>query len=95
MIDATADKNGLTISTTGNIRMRIHAKGLDSTKVSQTSWDLPGLKIAVTSDPHGPFSIEKADENLNEYFKVTDNMIDLVYPGITNMRLEIKPDADR
>ena len=81
MIDATADKDGLTISTTGNIRIRIHAKGLDAAKVSQKSWDLPGLTIVATSDPHGTFSVEKADENLNEYFKVTDNMIDLDYPG--------------
>jgi hypothetical protein len=95
MIDATADKDGLTISTTGNIRIRIHAKGLDAAKVSQKSWDLPGLTIVATSDPHGTFSVEKADENLNEYFKVTDNMIDLDYPGITKMRLEIKADADK
>jgi hypothetical protein len=95
MIDATADKQGLTISTTGTIRLRIHAKGLVAAQVSQNAWELPGLHVAVTSDPHGVFSLEKADDALNEYFKVTDNMIDLVYPGITQMRLDIKADADR
>ena len=32
MIDATADAHGITISVTGTIRIRIHAKGLDHGK---------------------------------------------------------------
>ncbi len=95
MIDATADKQGLTISTTGTIRLRIHAKELVASQVSQTVWELPGLHVAVAADPQGTFKVEKADSSLNEYFKVTDNMIDLIYPSITKMRLDLKADADR
>jgi hypothetical protein len=79
MIDATADAHGLTISTTGTIRVRIHAKGLDPAKISATGWDLPGLRVAITSDQKG-FSKEKTGDNA-----------DLVYSGITGTRWEITP----
>lgn len=95
MIDATADKSGLTISTTGTIRLRIHAKGMDPSHVSSTLWDLPGLRVSVTSDAHGTFSRERADPDLNEYFKVTEDMIDLVYPDITRMLMDIKAEPDK
>jgi hypothetical protein len=78
MIDATADKDGLTISTVGTTRWRIHAKGLVPAKISAAIWDLPGLKVTVTADSKN-FSVEK-----------TDDGIDLVYSGITGMRLNIK-----
>ena len=45
MIDATADKEGLTISTTGTIRLRIHAKDMVQTKITATEWELPGLHV--------------------------------------------------
>jgi len=77
MIDAKADEHGLTISTTGTIRLRIHAKGLSQGKISATDWELPGLSVAVTSDVRN-FSLEKAEK-----------AVDLVYSGITSVRLEI------
>jgi hypothetical protein len=79
MIDATADERGLTISTTGAITVRIHAKGLDQTKIGSTSWELPGLKVAVSSDAKS-FSIEKVDDS-----------VDLVYSGITGIRWDVQP----
>jgi hypothetical protein len=94
-IDATADEKGLTISTTGTLRLRIHAKGLAESQVRQDVWDLPGLKVAVSSDAHGKFSVEKPDPSFNQYLKVTDNMIDLVYPEMTRMRLDIKAIDDK
>jgi hypothetical protein len=78
MIDATADKQGLTISATGTVRLRIHAKDMVQTKISQTVWELPGLRITVSSDAK-TFSVEK-----------TGDAIDLVYVAITGMRLDIK-----
>jgi hypothetical protein len=78
MVDATADKDGLTISTDGTTRWRIHAKGLVPAKITATVWDLPGLRVAVTADSKS-FSIEN-----------TDDGIDLIYTGITGMRLNIK-----
>jgi hypothetical protein len=78
MIDATADKQGLTISTTGTIRLRIHAKDAVQTKITATGWELPGLRVAVASDAKN-FSVQK-----------TEDGIDLVYAGITGVRLDIK-----
>lgn len=77
-VDATADEHGLTISTSGTIRLRIHAKDLAQNKVSATEWMLPGLHISVASDAKS-FVIEK-----------TADAIDLVYTGIQGMRLDIK-----
>jgi hypothetical protein len=79
MIDATADAKGLTISATGTIRLRVHAKDMVETKIAANQWDLPGLQVAVTSDAKS-FSMEKAGD-----------AVDLVYSGITGVRLEIKP----
>lgn len=79
MIDAVADPHGITISATGNIRIRIHAKGLDADKITPTEWDLPGLKVAVTAD--------------NKSFRkhTIGGDLDLAYTGITNTRWEITP----
>ena len=41
-VDATADEHGLTIDTSGTVRFRIHATGLDKSKVNGTAWDLSG-----------------------------------------------------
>jgi hypothetical protein len=79
MIDATADKHGITISATGTIRIRIHAKGLDQAKVSTTEWDLPGFKVAVTADSKS-FNKEINGDNL-----------DITYSEITGTRWEITP----
>ena len=78
MVDATADEHGLTISTTGTIRLRIHAKDMVQTKIDANDWNLLGLRVSVSSDTKN-FSLEKAE-----------GAIDLVYSGITGMRLDIK-----
>lgn len=78
MIDATADKQGLTISATGTIRLRLHAKDMEQAKISATKWQLPGLSIVVASDSRN-FSVEKVHDEL-----------DLVYAGMTGMKLDIK-----
>lgn len=83
VVDATADKQGLTISTTGNVRWRIHAKGMDPAKITANGWELPGVKIAVSSDSKN-FAVEKAQD-----------AVDVVYTGITGMRLDIQqPNED-
>ena len=79
MIDATADAHGITISTAGTVRIRIHAKDLAKERITATGWELPGLKVAVSSDMK-TFSEDKTGDN-----------IDLVYSGITGMRWEITP----
>jgi hypothetical protein len=78
MVDATADQDGLTISATGTVRWRIHAKNLVPEEITATDWDLPGLRVTVASDSKS-FGAEK-----------TDDGVDLIYSGITGMRLDIK-----
>jgi hypothetical protein len=79
MIDATADAHGLTISATGTVRIRIHAKEVDKAKIGAALWDLPGLRVAVTADMK-TFTEDQTGDN-----------VDLVYSGITGMRWEIAP----
>jgi hypothetical protein len=79
MIDATADPHGITISAKGTIRIRIHARDLDQSKLTATAWDMPGLKVAVTADSKS-FAVNKSGENF-----------DLVYSGITGSRWDITP----
>jgi len=79
LIDATADKLGITISATGTIRIRLHAKGLDQATISATEWVLPGLKVAVTAD-NKSFTKEINGDNL-----------DVTYSEITGTRWEITP----
>ena len=50
MIDASADKQGLTISATGTIRLRLHAKQMTPNKITEKEWSLPGLQVSVISD---------------------------------------------
>jgi hypothetical protein len=78
MIDVTADQRGLTISATGTIRLRIHAKDTVPAGITEKMWDLPGLNVTVVSDAKN-FSVEKAGDN-----------IDLIYAGMTQMKLDIK-----
>ena len=66
------------ISATGTIRLRIHAKEILQTKVSEKEWELPGLRITVDSDARS-FTTEKADD-----------AIDVIYSGMTTMTLGIK-----
>ena len=78
MVDVAADKSGLTISTSGTVRFRIHAKDLAAQKLSEKDWDLPGLHIAATSDAKN-FRTEQAGSEL-----------DLIYSNLTQMRLTIQ-----
>lgn len=76
-IDAAADANGISISTAGAVRIRIHAKGIVRDKVSATAWQLPGLHVTVGADQKGFRASGSGDD------------VDLVYEGITGMRWEI------
>jgi hypothetical protein len=78
MIDASADKEGLTISATGTIRLRLHAKQMAPDKVTEKEWSMPGLQVTVISDAKG-FTTEP-----------TEDGIDLIYSDMTSMKLGIK-----
>jgi len=83
MVDATADEHGLTISATGTLRWRIHAIGLTAASIAAGGWTLPGLGVQVTTDARS-FRIKIAKDAGNGSF-------DLVYSGLTTMRLDIQP----
>jgi hypothetical protein len=78
MIDASADKQGLTISATGTIRLRLHAKQMASDKITEREWSLPGLQVSVISDAKG-FTTEPTEDGM-----------DLIYSDMTSMKLGIK-----
>jgi hypothetical protein len=90
MMDATADEHGISISTTGTIRFRVHANAVDQAKLTQAFWGLPGLQVAVSSDAQGPFTVQKTDPATLDPAMQRDEGTDMVYSGITKMRLEIK-----
>lgn len=95
MIDATADEHGITISTTGTLRLRMHAQGMSPQNVTQNLWELPGLRVVVTSDCKDGFTVEKTNPTKVDPAQRADLGFDLIYPGITSMRLEIKATGDK
>lgn len=78
MIDAIASQQGLTISATGTIRFRIHARDSVPGNITEKQWNLPGLNIAVNSDAKS-CRVEK-----------TGDATDLVYTEMTRMKLIIE-----
>jgi len=81
-IDATADERGISISTTGTVKIRIHAKGIAKDKITATSWVAPGLQVGIKADQKN-FTADANGDN-----------VDLVYSGITAMRWNIAPAAE-
>jgi hypothetical protein len=81
-LDATADQHGITISTTGTVKIRIHAKGLAKDKITAASWAAPGMQVNIKADQKN-FTADANGEN-----------VDLTYSGITAMRWDIAPAAD-
>jgi hypothetical protein len=77
-IDASADKNGIVISTTGDVEFRISAPGLTPQNLNARRWTLPGLSVRVETDSPG-FKVQPAEQ-----------WVDVQYPGITRMTLTIK-----
>jgi hypothetical protein len=94
-IDATADKKGITISTEGTIRFRIHVKDLDPAQLTQSLWNLPGMRIVVTSDAQNPFALAPTNPAMLDPAMKGDDGMDIVYAGITKIRLDIQGDLHR
>jgi hypothetical protein len=88
-IDATAARDGITISATGTLRLRIHASGLTPDKLTAALWDLPGLRVSVTSDAKGAFAVQTADAAFNVYREARAETYDVIYPDGAAMTLKI------
>ncbi|WP_263417215.1 hypothetical protein [Terriglobus albidus] len=87
LVDASADENGLDIDTKGAIRLRVHVAGLKKGQLKNQlkdqlkaeAWKLPGLQVGIVTDASG-FSIDDGADS-----------VDLVYSGLSHLRLNIKP----
>jgi hypothetical protein len=78
MIDATADKQHIVISTTpGDVSFRISAPSVTSDGATENKWSLPGLAVGVETDAKS-FSAEQHGQ-----------FVDLKYSGMTRMTLTI------
>jgi hypothetical protein len=75
LIDASADKQGIVISATGNVSFRICAPGLVAASVKSSEWTLPGLVVHVETD--------SAKFTAKQY----GQFVDLKYAGMTKMKL--------
>ena len=80
-LNVTADRQGLTISCDGDVRLRIHAEGLTAADLQQDTWALPGLKVQIATD---------ARRFVRDSGIGTTNEVEVEYYGITQMRLKIE-----
>jgi len=77
MIDATADKEGITISAKGDVSFRISVPGAATGAAKASEWNLPGLVIHVEADS----KMFKAEQH--------GQFLDVSYTGISKMTLTI------
>jgi hypothetical protein len=80
-LNATADRNGITIETKGDVSFRIAANGVAPPSITANQWNLPGMSIAVQSD--GAFSSHPTDSS------EAPNAIDVTYTGVSRIRLQL------
>jgi hypothetical protein len=84
-IDAIADRGGLRLTTDGDIVIRILG-GPALPALSEKTWKLPGLEIAIDDDAKSFAAARSPD---------CDECMDLTYTGLHAMRLTMKLDARR
>jgi hypothetical protein len=79
MIDAEADREGVSIQTDGDVTFRVYA-GKQDGAIAEKSWKLPGMTIAIKTDGQ-EFSVAKG-------LDCTD-CEDVTYKAIHSLRMEI------
>jgi hypothetical protein len=79
MIDAGADKTGISISAIGDVSFRIDAPGARASQVTEEQWPLRGLRIQVSSDAKGFSAVQNG------------RFVDVTYTGMTRMHLSMEP----
>jgi hypothetical protein len=83
MIDATADRTGISISTDGDVSFRINAPGAMASQAAREEWTLAGLTVHVSSDAKS-FSAEQ-----------NGPFVEVEYTGMTKMTLRMEPTAEK
>jgi hypothetical protein len=81
-LNATADRDGITIETKGDVTFRIAASGIAVPSITANQWNLPGMPIAVQSD--GAFSSHPTDSS------EAPNAVDVTYSGVSRIRLQLR-----
>lgn len=81
-VDVSVDRSGMRISSSGDLRFRIHAQGIAAADVRASQWILPGLRVKVAADASG-FRLEPGPQS-----------VDVEYAGTTAMKLKIQPAED-
>jgi hypothetical protein len=81
-LNATADRDGITIETKGDVTFRITANGIAAPSITANQWNLPGMPIAVQSD--GAFSSHPTDSS------EAPNAVDVTYSGVSRIRLQLR-----
>ncbi|MBS1874949.1 MAG: hypothetical protein JSU00_17155 [Acidobacteria bacterium] len=74
-LDATASREGLSISCTGDMTFRIHAPGAAASAIQRNHWTLPGLFVQVYTDATGAET------------SAGDDHVDIVYHDMTRLTL--------
>jgi hypothetical protein len=77
-VDVVADKDGLTIATSGTVRFRVRAEGATQAMMRRDQWMLPGRSISIRTDATG-FKSERMGDAL-----------EVEYTGVTRMRMSIE-----
>lgn len=78
-VDAVADERGLSLSGTGPMRFRIHAREMRPAEVTRDKWTLPGLQCRISSDADG-FTEESNSDGL-----------DVMYANPRHVRIDVIP----
>ena len=77
-LDVRADRSGLVISCSGDLRFMLHAEGILSTNVQQAEWVLPGLLIRIKTNAKKFVLIPQA------------HGVEVEYVGTSDMQLSIQ-----
>jgi hypothetical protein len=78
-IDATADRNGVTIDAAGDVAFRIFAPGTKPANITGKLWDLPGLHVLIEAD--------------QKDVAFDDSTLEISYKGVSHIRMDFTDGA--
>lgn len=81
MIDASADTDGLTLKTDGDVTLRVYA-GAPVPTLDAKNWRLPGMSITIETDGRAFTSTRPRD---------CEDCLDVTYTGVHTLRMKMMP----